>query len=174
MKKRTTSRKVGFTLIEMMVIIMIVGIFSALLLANYRGSQENSQLSGLGQTIAIGVREAQHKAMASQTVRGEVPCGYGLHIDSNGSFFIFASQGEETDCSDDDKEYNIGEEIGLATDLPQGVSVITALPLDIFFSPPDPFTYFNGELGDEQKITLARGWQRKNIIINSFGLIEIE
>ena len=68
MKAMNIGRQLGFTLIELMIVIAIVGIFSAVALPAYQGYTERARLSGALQgaatyRTAVGLCSSQ-KAIA--------------------------------------------------------------------------------------------------------------
>lgn len=137
--------KNGFTLVESMVVVVIIGLLAAFMLANYReGSQKLAEQRSL-QIIAQSVRSAQVKALGAEITSCDPPCiYYGVHFDtSTTEIKVFASN---------DNQYNSGEEIlGETRELESGVLITNLSPgltiLDILFEPPDPTITFNPGVG---------------------------
>jgi prepilin-type N-terminal cleavage/methylation domain-containing protein len=69
--------KNGFTLIELMVVIAIIGFFSSFLLINFRSNQKVAEVRQQALLVIDLIKRAQTMALSGQTVDGERPVGYG-------------------------------------------------------------------------------------------------
>ena len=173
----------GFTLIEVMVVIIIIGILATLVLANYKTSSSGSELQYAVQRLAGEIKKAQNMAMSSYKYKEgateEVPCGYGVHFESNNSYFLWrdlARVSGDSSCATSDKEYNAGEKIGQDINLPNNIN-LSFESVDIFFMPPDPEVFFDGD--EMINSTSMEVWDigspgnKKIISVNQFGLVEV-
>jgi len=88
--------KYGFTLVEVMLVMGVLGIITGLAIPFYQSFQISSALDNAGQEITQALRTTQSRAMSS---RGLSP--HGVHFDLN-KFIIF--QGDIYNPADPDNE----------------------------------------------------------------------
>lgn len=167
----------GFTIVEMLVVIFIMTVFSTLFLAYYRNNQRQYQLNMVVQTMASDFRRTQNSALAGTAQSAGIPFGYGIHVESASQYTLFYNGPQQPPG----QLYNYkkppgNSSIDLETvNLPTGVT-IAPTSQDVFFIPPDPTTYFNGSLaasGTSLQFTLtAAGGLSKTITVYSNGRIE--
>lgn len=89
--------KKGFTLLEVMVCITIVGLIAGIAMFSYSAFSDNIALSSAGQEIAVEIRQAQIYGLSvkeSVVGSGQFSNGYGVHIslDDPSSYYIFVDQ----------------------------------------------------------------------------------
>ena len=174
MKLSSRIKKDSFTLIELLVVIAIIVILSTIVLANYRGGEEQYALQRSAHQLAQDIRKAEEMAMASKEFNGEIPQGgYGIYlVENSNSYILFADV-------DGEKDYDSGEEVGSPLELEKKVKICELSPsssLFITFTPPDP-TINISEERSEAKITLCLetdSSKTKIISVNKAGLIEIK
>ncbi|MEK7606764.1 MAG: prepilin-type N-terminal cleavage/methylation domain-containing protein [Patescibacteria group bacterium] len=155
------TQRCGFTLVELMVSIAIVGLMSMAAIANFRGGARADELRIAAQETVVKIREAQTMAMTGRTANlcqsdegGEVggvcvptigcatgeTCqtlvprgGYGVYLASASGFILFAD-------GNANHEYDDGEALpGNAFTLPPNVeiaSVVPSAPVALIFEPP--------------------------------------
>lgn len=97
----------GFTLVELIVVIAIMLMMSAIILFNYAGFNSSVSLDNLSQDIALSIRKAQMSAVSvksiidANTTNTIFPSGFGVHFETgannngtpeggNKSFIFFA------------------------------------------------------------------------------------
>lgn len=154
----------GFTLVEVLIVMTIIGFLSIMLFFNFRSS--NSNLTARNQTTAAvvaDIRRAQTMATNSTLFQGQIVCGYGVHyIAGNNNYLIYARQkpaGGSCTASGN-RNYNQGS-IGYSDAIVQNIFLanpnmelqptckngpnISFNGGDIFFEPPDPKTYLNND-----------------------------
>jgi len=149
----------GFTLIELIVVIGLIGLFATFMLANYQGGRATLAEQRSIQTVAQAIRAAQNKSLASDCAIP--PCRFGVHFDTSvQKIEIF----NDTNTSG---QYDIGEELtGESYEVETRVTITglspnyicgTAACLDILFDPPDPTVIFNPDppVGNSVTITIT-------------------
>src|SRR3989338_14201 len=137
------NKEFGFTIVEMLVVMLLVGIFSAILIANFQGAFTNAVIlerAALG--VISNIRRAQSLSIAGVAYQSNPVCGYGIHYTNNETYLIYA--GGENICSTSNKNYQSGNDYSY-----QQVKIIEknvefkSSFNDVFFVPPDPKTYIN-------------------------------
>lgn len=76
----------GFTLVELMVVVVIIGITSAVMFAEMRGTFEETLLRGVGRKLMDACDVASNRAIATHRT-------HLLRIDSNGGRFAVQARG---------------------------------------------------------------------------------
>jgi prepilin-type N-terminal cleavage/methylation domain-containing protein len=164
----------GFTLVELLVVVAIVGLITVIVFTNYRMGEKEFLLQGAVHQISQDARRVQGMALASRSIGGSVPSGYGIYFNLSdpNQYILFAD-------NDDDGLYGSGDtdiEV-LEINLPISLTAIsTGSPLSVVFSPPDPSVLISGNPATaETSITLNyEGGGGGTININKVGLIEAE
>jgi len=172
-KQRCFNQQFGFTITELLVVIFIISLLSALTLVGYRSSQKRYALSQDSQRLMASLRKAQNMAMSGIDISGQY-YGYGLKLDSSSmpnSYIIFADK-------NNDQDYDVGDEIIETINLSSKIEVqsLSSSPLNIFFSPPNPTTYINGSTAVGVSGTVTLGIEdtllTKTITVTTAGLIQ--
>jgi len=132
----------GFTLIELIVVISIIVLITALTLPNYRAGDKLLALQRATHKLSQDLRRAQEMAISAKEFEGEVSA-YGIYLneDQPTKYILFAD-------IDGDQEYSglneQVEEITLETNIEiREFYPIHQSSLHIVFSPPDPSTTFS-------------------------------
>lgn len=179
------SRSRGFTLVELLVSISIIGVITGLMMANFRGGQQSAEVR-LASDILVGqLRSVQTSSLTGRLVsvcsggandldvceakepavncsggacQKRVPAGYGIRFSSltPTTYRLFYD-------TDNDKRYDAGEEL---SDAPY-VSTAAALfqtssagdPLDLVFTPPFGKLYVNGSASGPTTVSMTIGHQ---------------
>jgi prepilin-type N-terminal cleavage/methylation domain-containing protein len=159
---REIDNKKGFTLIEMLVVIAIVGIMSAVIMINPLNFQSQNSIDLVAQQVAVLIRGAQVYSGSSKSVSvfSNKYVSYGMRFDkvsTKYAFKLWADTG--TVVSDDtiDKKYNKGT-IQATYTLPSIFSISNIQcgragshkpvagsemsSLEIFYQKPDPEASF--------------------------------
>lgn len=179
-KKRKLS-EYGFTLIELIIIIGIIGFMSAMMLSGQRRGEDQRKLNIEVQKLVQNVRKAQSYAMSAKKSdcagNPTTPFGIILNSGSPASYLLAA------DCNGN-KIYDEGSdilvsEILLADSRINSVSPSSGGYLEIFFSPPIPQIYINTLTAEATaaNVTLCGLRQTsicKSIIINMRGMISTQ
>jgi len=180
----------GFTLIEVLVTIFIIGLMSGIIFANYRQGGQQFALQRSANKLAQDIRRAQQMAMLAkecQECGGGVPPGYGIILDKNWDnkkYRLYA------DTNGDNGFFTPPDTIiePPYIELEKGVIIKDiSLPPDTYssvsinFRPPDPEVTIKFNVGPpaqpETIIILALETDNnkiKTITVNKAGLIEIQ
>jgi prepilin-type N-terminal cleavage/methylation domain-containing protein len=180
----------GFTLIEMLVVIAIIGIVSVFFLLNMGSSRVN--LPAAAEQLVAEIRSIQTMATGSSRQGGVLRCGFGITPDSGdtGGYYAYAGPDASTvDCATIDHNFSSSEDtihsrfefsdknLEFKDD---GGGIIFK---DVFFMPPDPKTYINDSatLGTSpariifgiQDVACATTHECRAICIYPSGLIQL-
>jgi prepilin-type N-terminal cleavage/methylation domain-containing protein len=171
----------GFTLVEVMVSLSIIGIMSTVFLVNYHSTNQRSALILSSKKMASDIRMAQNHSLGSKEYgSGNIPSGgWGVYIDKTSSdYIIFADNNGNYSFDSGEDDSSLGAEIvnfpsriGVKSITVNGVDVNTA---SIVFLPPNPKTYINTLDGVSAKIILEEdvSFSTSTVEINYFGLID--
>jgi prepilin-type N-terminal cleavage/methylation domain-containing protein len=175
----------GFTLAEILVVLFIISLLSALTFANYRQGGKEMALQRAASKLAQDIRRAQEMAIGaieskSTSCSGTIPTGgYGIILKTTPSswkkyYILFA------DC-DGDNDYDEPGELEEQVYFEGGVEIDSFSPSvnppgvrKIIFRPPDPEVRIDPGNLATSSIALILGGQTKVIFINKAGLIEIQ
>jgi prepilin-type N-terminal cleavage/methylation domain-containing protein len=75
-----TTRPRGFTLVEMIVVLALISIITAIVLNGNGNFDKTITLTDTAFTVALSVREAQSFGLSSRTYNGATNAAYGVHI----------------------------------------------------------------------------------------------
>jgi prepilin-type N-terminal cleavage/methylation domain-containing protein len=80
----------GFSLIELLVVIMIFTVISTVILANHSKFNSSVLLGNVAYDIALSLRQAQVYGLSTQQFSGQFQLGYGIHFSNSTSYILFA------------------------------------------------------------------------------------
>lgn len=184
------NKSAGFTLVETLVVVFIVGLLSTILIVNWRQNEKQYQLQMTAQEIVQNIRKTQGMALNGSKYNGDIPQNYSLYFQvASRSYNIFFE-------GSNDRLYNRGvdycmEDFDIETELEinsisgiKGPNNYTPCNASISFSLPDGFTTIKcegvGPALDSVTITIRRigatcpGKSCKNIVIMKTGQINIQ
>ena len=167
------NNKSGFTLIELIVSIAIIGFVTTIGVVNYRSANKSSVLQLEAYKAATDIRRAQNMALGAIEFNfnpsARVPDAWGVYFDSASadSYIIFADQ-------DNNQIYNSGDGIFATVNLKNNIVLDITGSVNVAFVPPDPTTYLNGLSGGEAGINLKdQAGNKYEIKVNVLGLIDV-
>jgi prepilin-type N-terminal cleavage/methylation domain-containing protein len=139
--KKVNKNSIGFTIIELLVVVAVIGVISTMLVVNWRQGEKQYLLQRTAQEMVQNIRKAQDMALTSSRHECEIPDNYGVYFttQSPGSYKIFADKNDNNqyDGADSDVE-NIDIESGIE------ISALSSEPkLHLTFSLPDAFVYIS-------------------------------
>lgn len=136
-----TSSQSGFTLLELIMSIGILGILIGATISNFHGGARNQAVRAAANLTASLLRQAQNQTLSGIVSNGTFPIGgYGVRFDmaSPGALIFFAD-------ANGNFNFDAGEDLaGERVILPPGASFNLGGSLNVVFSPPDGNVYFNG------------------------------
>jgi prepilin-type N-terminal cleavage/methylation domain-containing protein len=175
----------GFTLVELLVSISIIGVITGMMMANFRGGQQSAEVRLAADILVAQIRSVQTSALSGRLVsvcsggvddldvcepktppvacgggacQKRVPTGYGIRLATAEptAYTLFYD-------TDDDRRYDVGEELSEAP----YVSTATVLfrgspagdPVDLVYAPPFGTLYVNGSASGSTTVVLPLGHQ---------------
>lgn len=167
----------GFTVVEMLVVLSIIGIITGMVIFNVGSQQRNSALLRSAQNLSLNLRRIQNFALSSKTFKTSgVPCGWGIHFNGVGSksYVIFADKAASVNCSDRDfaRAADGSEDFeNINLDAQITVSSLSGGLSDIVFSPPEPSVVFIPNQTTVSVILSNRDSATREVRINKTGFI---
>lgn len=165
----------GFTLIELIISIAIVGILSIIIIVSSKSIRSNASLKSAQADISARIKKTQDYALKTKGQAETIVCGYGFRfINSNRSYEIFYNQlnGAYPNCEKQNQVssfrlYRVDSQQASEFDLPADVTLIST-PIEIFFTLPHANMY--GDAGNSfvtGGVSLQSSEQTTSILINS-------
>lgn len=176
----------GFTIIELLTVTAIIVVMTGLILPNWQAGKSQFALERSTSKLAQDIRWAEEMALAASEVAGQLPYGYGLHIDLSDPYTYFLYADFDGTASDGDLNWNggpncknfvAGQDCIIETiPLEKRVTISNlggSLPnsnVSIAFAAPTPTVKIYP--APPANITLSTEAGTKSICVNSLGLIE--
>jgi len=181
---KITKNSAGFTLIEALVVIFVIGTISSMMIVNWRKNESQYQLQRAAQEIVQNIRKAQDYALSSYRMEwpsepnGLIPRSYGVQFEEGSpTYFIYG-----------DSIGNIGyqnpEDIQETyTTIETGIEIdsLGRSTLDVIFLIPEGFVSFNNPSNvSSVTITIKRTGKTcpsvycRSIIVRNTGEINIQ
>lgn len=171
----------SFTITELLVIIFIVSLMSALVLPRFRAGERQFALQASSYKLAQNIRRAQELTMSAHHYdcgAGWKMKGYGIFLDTTSNDFYSLNARCEDEVVPGIYKAGTIEQV----ELEKGIIIkelkvdgSSQIDLNVFFFPPDPLIVFGGTV--EARITLCLRndpTTDKDISVNMTGLITIE
>jgi len=185
----------GITLIEVIVVVFIIGIFSSILISNFPEIQRQFALSRATYKLAQNLRKVQDMGLSGVKITDETGQtillkGYGIYIDATEPAQQYIIYGDS--CLPTDYKYtfsglcqdHIFETINVNEDN-AGVVISTINNIDsgwvsINFSPPNPYLVMDTLSNNQNNIEIVLALSNypsvtsRAVSINKSGLIEVK
>jgi prepilin-type N-terminal cleavage/methylation domain-containing protein len=140
-KKRTQ----GFSFIELMVVLSIVGVLSSIFLINFRDSAKSE--GARNQTASVfetQLRRAQSKALSGAQFNDEPVCGYGMHYLGLNEYAIYVVD-HPGNCDLADKHYSGSYSVEVERMRFRNKNMrFDSSFFDIYFESPESTVYVDG------------------------------
>ena len=149
----------------MLIVSFIIGLIAAILVANMRKGNEETNLRFAVQNLTNVLRQAQTMVVGGKTIDGSVPGGCGVYLTSNNVYTFFADK-------NDNGQSDSGEALEVIT-LPSKVTMDRADDT-ILFKSPHGTIQINGQGSGFLTITFTNsiGHTGTVSVYASSGLIE--
>lgn len=178
--------QLGFTMIEMMTVMVIIAIITILAVANYHQENRRVYLDMQANQFAQNLRRTQEWGMAARQIGGTAMPGYGLYVAQSGVSYVLYTD-NLTNGRYDLGSDGVQETINLSNNLevksinPCGPtdSCSSVSALSVNFVPPSPTTVISDGSGnnfDEATIVLSikNASTTRSVVINRAGLIYVQ
>lgn len=128
MDKKIKKRKFlrGFTVIEILVIIAVMGIMLSIAFVNLSSGRTGAKLDAAQREVASAVQTAKSNALQGKTASGSVPKCWGFKFTDNDTYIIFPS-----DCSTDGSSVetsDLGNGVKLKSPSPANSKILFSVP----------------------------------------------
>jgi len=171
----------GFTIIELLVSVAIIGLMSTVTVGGFIGARKSSDLTMEAQKMATNARRTEGYALAMKSFQGSFQntnlnnISWGLHFQKGSSTYqIFADKDSDGSYDDSLEKYqDIVMTPGVIISNIYGTSSATSL--DIVYTPPDPVIGIteNGSVIASGTVEISKDGNVKNIYFNKAGLVDI-
>ena len=175
--------KNGFTLIEILVVMVIIALFSIAVFANYQSGQKKYVLSQAIQMLVSDLRRAQNMAIAGVEISGICEEGsgyacYGFYADQEDDFYvIFGDKNNNKTLQPSDiiiETINLPEQVKIKS---VSNSFDATTKTNVFFEPPIPTVYINGDsdIGWAKIVLELEGTTlEQSVTVTTVGLIQVD
>ena len=153
-KRMIMLKHKGFTLIEIMLVMAIIGVMSAMVFSSLRSGKEQKEVEGQARRVAAAIREIQNYALTGKQISGQVPCRFGVMSLSIGNTQLVLRESHRTGASCSAGASADANIPGMTVVLANGVRFTADLNASFFFTVP------RGELnpnGNATPISLRLG-----------------
>ena len=191
-KQKKRFSRAGFTLIELVVVVGILGVISSITLTSYSKFGGQILLRNLAYDVALSIREAQVYGISARSfLNAEFDAGHGVYFnfsEGNNKFFLYTDVDNNNFFTSAATEWVETSSIGrgyvidsfCVTD---GVASedCTATALDIFFKRPEPDAIIRASFGsgfsqyNRARVVLRSPQGNKmSVLVETAGQISIQ
>ena len=127
MKKNSQKQK-GFTLIELMIIVAMIGIMTTVGFVSLKSGQNQAKLKATQAEIATMIKLAQSYALQGKKQGAVMPKYYGVKFSADGKSYVFCSSGNAADlaCNNSIETHSFSS--GIALSVGQGTLLWFDIP----------------------------------------------
>ncbi len=148
------TRRRGFTLIEVLIVVAIIGIVSAMILVTFSGQRQTRNMERAANEVQAALREAQNYALSGRAgTINENNSYYGINFTAGAAYSLVSSSGTISSYS-----------------LKNGITASAAS--SVRFMLPRGEVYIGGSaLSGSHRITLVNGASNRYICVYSTGRV---
>jgi Tfp pilus assembly protein FimT len=178
LKNKNTNQVWGFTIVELAVSMLIIGLISTIVLANYNTGRRQEALNRSAQRLAVAIRQAQNYALFSRVgTKCSTPTGgYGVYILSASQYIIFG------DCNGNHVYNSVADDLISTVSVEQSVVIKsdqqpTVIGASMTFEPPIGKFYYNGSPPTVPKTITLRdpaNDKQKTITLSLNGSVSVQ
>ncbi len=190
LKSKRPSCHPGFTIAELVVAAGIIAMISAMVITNFRGSNQRASLDNESERLSSILRQANINSLIGLTVGGVRPAGgFGVHLvtcSSDCSYWLFSDGNGDHLYDPNNPGDTLVQRFGMLDDNVYIHQLVLPLPegepqpesLDIAFVPPQGWVFVNGvDTFSQAEITLGfanSSYERTITLISKSGRINIQ
>jgi len=166
----------GFTIVELAVSMLIIGLISTIVLTNYNAGRKQEALNRSTQRLIVAIRQAQNYALFSRVgTKCSAPTGgYGVYVSSASQYVIFG------DCNGNHLYDSAADDLVSAIKVESGVQISgepsMPIPISMTFEPPIGEFYYNGSTSTISHTIILQNSSDaiKNVNISVNGSVSVQ
>lgn len=146
--KKAGNIQQGFTMIELIVVMVLITVMVTIFLANFRGVNKTKSLDLAAEKLVSDLKEIQGNALNAKEYSGAIPCGWGIHYIDDDTYIYYAGGNEGGTCEMvADRDFDGSDDILVqSVDLQNSGEIeFSGAFSDIFFESPNPDTYIGND-----------------------------
>lgn len=180
-EKRKVKRDRGFTLIEMITVIAIFGILTAIVVGNYSKFTNDAVLTNMAYEIALSIREAQTYGVAVTNRSASFENSFGISFDTSSETQIYTLYEDKNsnnvlDSGEDIKTYTLQRSIKIIDVEDDDCNTVSNNLLNIIFDRPNPEPTINGsdDLSGARIVIQSPELTKRYVVIRNNGQIYVD
>jgi prepilin-type N-terminal cleavage/methylation domain-containing protein len=165
------KRKKGFSLLEVLIVIFIIGVMTVVAMASILPSRNKKDVENAAREVAAAIREAQNNALnGKQPDAANIACGHGIYIENSTDYKLFYNAKAGDDCLATGKDYDSIASTAYATyTLKRGVTFVLS-GSSVYFALPFGSVYPSGT--EYISIAVQKGSYAYNVCVYPSGNVE--
>lgn len=172
--KNHSAQNSGFSIIELMTVVVIISVVSLLAMANYRRGSLQTALDNQAVQFVQDLRQSQEWALSAREIDGAVAYGYGIYVRQGAGSYVLYSD------INNNKRYDSGvDQVNKTVELDKRIEISLCQPdrASINYIAPDLTAKIVGNGGQSQ--TLRTVFRAKNdyitreVMANIAGLVYV-